>query len=333
MAIAKRIAASALAGALFAGTAHAGDPETLADLSASTVTAKAAKTRAVSTGVGNRAIAARPASFAAAADPAFRSMVKLQMRYEIGGGQVMTEHCGGTVISSRWIVTAAHCLSPADGSKWDRIDIVTGDRDLESKGAIRRTAHNAIVHAGFDYASLTNDIALIRLKEPLPREVKPATLDSYRRPSVSNGGIATAAGWPVTGSDAGLTQLQTTPLAVTNVKWPGYITVTSARGTAEGVCQGESGGPLMGSRNGKPTLAGVLSGIEPGTQDSSGEPCMKGGYEMYFTPVAAYRNWIDSVQTFCDHNPGECRGDKTSSFFLADNGTNIRRATASRVRF
>ena len=101
------------------------------------------------------------------------------------------------------------------------------------------------------------------------------------------------------------------------MEWPGYITVTSPRGHAEGVCRGESGGPLMGYSNGRPSLAGVLSGIETGTENSDGEPCMRGGYEMYFTPIAAYRKWIDAVRNVCDHNPDSCRGTGLGGFFFS----------------
>lgn len=328
-----KIFAATMVTALSLTTADIAKADSLIELDAVTVTAKAASKSRISTGVGSRVRAGDDVRFAQAADPAFRAMVKLQIRY-IDDSQTMTEHCGGTAISSRWVVTAAHCVSAQDGSQWDRIDLVTGDRDVDGKGAIRRQASRAIVHAGFDYGTLANDIALIRLSSPLPREIVPATLDEYRRPSVLAGGIAVAAGWPVTGARAGNTRLQTTPLAVKDVEWPGFVTVTSPSGQAEGVCQGESGGPLMGqSRNGKPTLAGVLSGIEPGTHDASGNPCMKAGYEMYFTPIAAYRSWIDSVTALCDRNPRACKGSGPSGFFIASDDTPVSTVASLHATF
>ena len=67
-------------------------------------------------------------------------------------------------------------------------------------------------------------------------------------------------------------------------------------------------------------------GIEPGTQDHAGNPCMIGGYDMYFTPIAAYRTWIDNVQALCDRKPGACKTAGQDSFFLASTDTGIHAA-------
>ena len=272
-----------------------------------------------STTTGSRYTKNRPVRHATGVNPQFRSMVKLKMVYD-HGDFTETEHCGGTVIGSRWVVTAAHCVQGPEGddTKWDRIEVTAGDQSLEGTTTISRVATDVVCHAGFDYSYLSNDIALIRLDEPLPAEVRPAKMDGYRRPSVSAGGIAQAAGWPVTGFKAGQQTLQTVPLSVQKVEWPGYITVTSPSGGIDGVCRGESGGPIVGMSGGYRQLAGVLSGIELGTENSAGEPCMKGGYEMYFTPIAAYRNWIDEVRNICDRSPDECRGTGKAEFFMTN---------------
>lgn len=323
-------AAAALATAALAGTASA---QSLTDLSAVSVIAKAPFASRIGASKGRIFNKAQPARFGQAADPNFRSMVKIQVRYD-DDGFVLTEHCGATVISSRWVVTAAHCLAPADGAKWSHIDLTTGDRQHEEgKGAIRRKASWAIVHAGFEYSTLTNDIALIRLAEPLPRDIVPAVMDEYRKPSVVPGGIAQAAGWPVTGSRANQPTLQTTALAVKDVEWPGFITVTSPTGRMEGVCRGESGGPLVSyGSDGKARLAGVLSGIEPGTEDATGNACMVAGYDMYFTPIAAYRNWIENVQTLCDNDPDACRTPDSSEFFISSTTAQNDRAASWRIK-
>ena len=319
--------ATAIAIAL--GTAQA-SAQALTDANAFACGAAATAKQSVSTVAGARYSKGKRIQHAKGVDRKFPSMVKLRMVYD-RGDFTETEHCGGTVIGSRWVVTAAHCVQGPEGSddKWHRIEVTAGDRDLDGDAVITRRATNVVCHAGFDYSFLANDIALIRLDEPLPREVAHAELDEYRRPSVTAGGIAEAAGWPVTGADAGRKDLQISPLSVTKVEWPGYVTVVSPRGAAEGVCRGESGGPLMGNANGRRRLAGVLSGIEVGTEDHTGEPCMKPGYEMYFTPVAAYREWIDEVRAICDGNPDECRGQGEADFFLSQAGWDADAQVAS----
>lgn len=270
-------------------------------------------------------------------NPLFPSMVKLRIVQDMGS-HTETYHCGGTVVDNQWIVTAAHCVYDKDSGQMvldmDDFSIeVTVASDLMRPGAIRKVDY-AVVHAGFDYDRLSNDITMLKLDKPLPGAIKSAKLDDHRRPSVSVGGITLAAGFPVTGMKAGQQILQTVPLSIKKVEWPGYITVASPTNRVEGVCRGESGGPILGVANGRHQLAGILSGIEVGTENSQGEPCMQPGYEMYFTPIAAYRLWMDNVWFKCKTLEfGSCgengpAGDffttprspgESNSFFLSSN--------------
>ena len=248
-------------------------------------------------------------------DPDTPSTVKLRIVYEYPD-RIEVDHCGGTVIDSQWIVTAAHCV--AADSSWDRVEVIAGDSNLDSGTAIRRVSRNAICHSGFEFDGLKDDVALIKLDTPLPAHIPPAQIDQQATTSARRGSTALVAGWPVTGLKAGDRNLNKTQVQLTDVQVPGYITAVSARGGPQGVCRGESGGPLLTYGSYGLQLAGVLSGIQPGTENGQGQECVLSGYEMYFTPMAAFRTWMDNVRYLCSANPAMCSGSGARGMMLAN---------------
>ncbi len=74
-----------------------------------------------------------------------------------------THFCGGSILSSSWILTAAHCVSNQHASD---IMIHAGSTNLQYSSQKRQVA-KIFSHPAFDPYTYENDIALIQLSSPL----------------------------------------------------------------------------------------------------------------------------------------------------------------------
>ncbi|XP_050987765.1 trypsin-3 [Labeo rohita] len=195
--------------------------------------------------------------------------------------------CGGSLITNRWVVSAAHCYKSSIQVRLGEhnIDVTEGTEQFISSERIIR-------HPSYNSNTLDNDIMLIKL-------VSTASLNSYVQtvslPSscASAGTECLISGWgnmSATGSNypSRLMCLWAPILSDTTCRsaYPGEITSNMfCAGFMEGgmdSCQGDSGGPVV--------CNGRLQGIV-----SWGYGCAQRNKPGVYTKVCNYVSWINTT--------------------------------------
>ncbi|MFF3872285.1 S1 family peptidase [Streptomyces sp. NPDC001978] len=196
------------------------------------------------------------------------------------------QFCGGTLVTPKKVVTAAHCMV---GETTGSVRVVGGRTYLNGTNGTVSRVSKIWINPGYTDANNGDDVAVLTLSTSMPYTT--ASYVSSSQTSVyAAGTTARILGWGTTsesGSSSNQLRTATVPIVSDSGCRSSYGSdfvqsdMVCAGYSSGGVdtCQGDSGGPLL--------IGGVLAGIT-----SWGEGCAEAGYPGIYTRLTTFSNLV-----------------------------------------
>nr|UXX33473.1 serine protease-like protein [Holotrichia oblita] len=209
--------------------------------------------------------------------------------YQVSLRILGSHSCGGVIISSDYVLTAAHCAGYP--SSWYSI---RAGSTYQTSGGVTVSVSAITAHPDYN-TEIENDIAVVRLASSLTfsASIAPIPMASVN-PSAGENAVVTGWGDVVEGAQTGVNVLQAVTVPIVDHEecarlyenhrysvLPSMICAGFLEGGRD-ACQGDSGGPLAAN--------GVLVGIV-----SWGEGCAQPNYPGVYASVAYLRSFVTEI--------------------------------------